>query len=83
LEKLGRKGLFCGFCAATKFFKENSRKRGTCVENCDLRVYGFAENKHKEWKVTKPTQEEMDALNKEYRGRKWLLRFLAAAPMRI
>ncbi len=70
LKKSGCKGLFCGSCGATKFFKENSRERGACVENCDSRAYGFAENKHTKWNEKEPTQEEMDTLNKKYCGRK-------------
>jgi hypothetical protein len=70
LEKSGCKELFCGFCGATKFFKESSRVRGTCLEKCYSRDYGFSQNKHTKWKVTKPTQEEMDALNKKYRDTK-------------
>mmetsp|Transcript_2126 Transcript_2126/g.4748 ORF Transcript_2126/g.4748 Transcript_2126/m.4748 type:complete len:82 (-) Transcript_2126:1467-1712(-) len=69
LEKSGCKRLFCGFCGATKFFKESSRKRGSCPEICYSRDYGFSRHYHSEWKVTKPTQKEMNELN-EYRARK-------------
>eukprot|EP01082_Thalassiosira_pseudonana_P009726 g8618.t1 g8618 contig3:506090-507058(+) len=74
-EKTGCKGSFCGFCGATKFFKESSRVRGTCLENCYLRAYGFAANKHSEWKAKKPTQEEMDALNKTFTIRQTMHRY--------
>jgi hypothetical protein len=70
LETSGCKGLFCGFCGETKFFKEGSRVRGTCQENCYSRDYGFAKHYHSEWKAKKPSQEEMNALNETYRARK-------------
>jgi hypothetical protein len=69
LEKSGCKRLFCGFCGATKFFKESSRKRGSCPEICYSRDYGFYRNYHTEWKSMHPSQEEMDKLNKRYRER--------------
>jgi hypothetical protein len=70
LERLGSKRLFCGYCGETNFFKEGSRVRGgTCLESCYSRDYGFARHYHSEWKVTKPSQKEMNALN-EYRARK-------------
>jgi hypothetical protein len=70
LEMSGCKGLFCGFCGATKFFKEGSRVQGPCPEKCYWRDYGFTKNRHSEWKTEKPSQEEMNALNQKYRGRK-------------
>eukprot|EP00970_Alexandrium_tamarense_P008840 scaffold1725_cov195-Alexandrium_tamarense.AAC.1 len=70
LEALGSKRLFCGFCGETKFFKEGSRVRGTCLEPCYSRDYGFARHYHSEWKVTKPSQKEMNALN-EYNARNY------------
>ena len=69
LETLGSKRLFCGYCGETKFFKEGSRVRGTCLESCYSRDYGFSRHYHSEWKVTKPSQTEMNELN-EYRARK-------------
>eukprot|EP00970_Alexandrium_tamarense_P015383 scaffold5072_cov110-Alexandrium_tamarense.AAC.1 len=69
LETLGSKRLFCGYCGETKFFKEGSRVRGTCLESCYSRGYGFSRHYHSEWKVTKPSQIEMNELN-EYRARK-------------
>ena len=69
LETSGCKGLFCGFCGATKYFEEGSRVRGTCQESCYSRDYGFSKHSHSEWKVTKPSQKEMNELN-EYRARK-------------
>eukprot|EP00970_Alexandrium_tamarense_P015057 scaffold4681_cov90-Alexandrium_tamarense.AAC.1 len=69
LETSGCKGLFCGFCGATKYFKEGSRVRGTCQESCYSRDYGFSKHSHSEWKVTKPSQKEMNELN-EYHARK-------------
>eukprot|EP00970_Alexandrium_tamarense_P014475 scaffold4158_cov106-Alexandrium_tamarense.AAC.1 len=69
LETLGSKRLFCGYCGETKFFKEGSRVRGTCRESCYSRDYGFSRHSHSEWKVTKPSQKEMNELN-EYRARK-------------
>jgi hypothetical protein len=69
LETLGSKRLFCGYCGETKFFKEGSRVRGTCRESCYSRDYGFSRHYHSEWKVTKQSQKEMNALN-EYHARK-------------
>eukprot|EP00970_Alexandrium_tamarense_P007647 scaffold1451_cov98-Alexandrium_tamarense.AAC.1 len=69
LETLGSKRLFCGYCGETKFFKEGSRVRGTCLESCFSRDYGFSRHYHSEWKVTKPSQKEMNELN-EYHARK-------------
>eukprot|EP01082_Thalassiosira_pseudonana_P010672 g9552.t1 g9552 contig37:233841-235688(-) len=69
LETLGSKRLFCGYCGETKFFKEGSRVRGTCLESCYSRDYGFSRHYHSEWKVTKPSQTEMNELN-DYRARK-------------
>eukprot|EP00970_Alexandrium_tamarense_P012885 scaffold3127_cov89-Alexandrium_tamarense.AAC.3 len=63
LETLGSKRLFCGYCGETKFFKEGSRVRGTCLESCYSRDYGFSRHYHSEWKVTKPSQKEMNELN--------------------
>eukprot|EP00970_Alexandrium_tamarense_P002149 scaffold294_cov193-Alexandrium_tamarense.AAC.14 len=70
LETSGCKGLFCGFCGATKFFEEGSRVRGTCRGNCYSRDYGFTRNYHIEWKAKNPSQKEMNALIEEYRARK-------------
>eukprot|EP00970_Alexandrium_tamarense_P017557 scaffold10085_cov95-Alexandrium_tamarense.AAC.1 len=65
-NKLGKQS---GYCGETKFFKEGSRVRGTCRESCYSRDYGFSKHYHSEWKVTKPSQKEMNELN-EYRARK-------------
>ena len=70
LETSGCKGLFCGFCGATKYFKEGSRVRGTCPGNCYSRDYGFTRNIHTEWKAKNPSQKEMNALIEEYCARK-------------
>jgi hypothetical protein len=70
LEMSGCKGLFCGFCGATKYFEEGSRVRGTCLDSCYSRDYGFSRHYHSEWKVTKPSQKEMNALIEEYCARK-------------
>eukprot|EP00970_Alexandrium_tamarense_P004348 scaffold729_cov201-Alexandrium_tamarense.AAC.1 len=70
LETLGSNRLFCGFCGETKFFKEGSRVRGTCLESCYSRDCGFSEHRHSEWKAKNPSQKEMNALIEEYCARK-------------